>query len=79
MRFFTTFWGHKLFASSRFEDGSTHLDDVGHTAGGHGEDFIFNQPLVSPVNTKDFQIVVGTGTYDGTNASIHAWGVATRC
>jgi hypothetical protein len=35
--------------------------------------------LVSPVNTKDFQIVVGTGTYDGTNASIHAWGVATRC
>jgi hypothetical protein len=42
-------------------------------------DFIFNQPLVTSVDSEYFHIIMGTGPNDRADTCIHAWGIAAGC
>ena len=66
----------ELVRPARAEDGAAGVDAVGNAAVLHLEDVVVHEPDIAVAHAVDFVTLVHGGTHRGTDAGVHAGGIA---
>ena len=69
----------ELLAARRLQDGTSALDDVAHALGGEVADLVVDESLESAVDALHLPSLVDGCSCDGSDGTVHAWGVSSRC
>ena len=69
----------ELLGTGGLQDRSTPLDDVGHTAGIHRLDIVFDHPGISSHYAIDFKVMIQSGPHYSPDTCIHAWRISSGC